>query len=403
MRLALLIISALAIACGKEGPPLPPLVRLPAPPGDLVAERRGGSVDIRLAVPSANTDGTRPADVERVDVYAITAPAGVTDDQLLELGDQVGSLIVKAPRDPDATVDPDEPVSDVEPPEGPGVDQGSTASLAEPLTAAAFGPAKTVDRSPRAIPVVPLAGPPLVPASRLYAGVGVSTSGRRGPFSARVGVPLAPAPPPVPAPRVTYDESTITVAWDGPPVRPPVQEPASDEVLSATIVGLTFPTTVYTVFDVQTPAERKLTIPPIAETRYEDKRLEWGTPRCYRVHVVHTYGTMTLASDGSSVVCVTPTDTFAPKAPTNLQVVPSEGVISLIWQRGEETDLAGYLVLRATPPSEALTPVTPAPIQETSFTDKVAAGVRYIYAIQAMDKAGNVSAPSAPSELTEAR
>src|SRR5688500_18879774 len=107
MRSAIVIASLLMAGCGKEGPPLPPLVRLPAAPAGLAAERRGDTVDVQLVVPSANTDGSRPANVERVDVYAITAPASVTDDQLVKLGTLVGQVQVKAPRDPDATVEPD--------------------------------------------------------------------------------------------------------------------------------------------------------------------------------------------------------------------------------------------------------------------------------------------------------
>ena len=39
--------------CGKSGPPLPPLVRMPAAPANLVAERRGDTVDIEFSVPNA--------------------------------------------------------------------------------------------------------------------------------------------------------------------------------------------------------------------------------------------------------------------------------------------------------------------------------------------------------------
>ena len=41
-------------------------------------------------------------------------------------------------------------------------------------------------------------------------------------------------------------------------------------------------------------------------------------------------------------------------------------------------------------PSE-LKPITPAPIRETNFRDAVPPGARYAYAVQAVDKTGNVS------------
>jgi hypothetical protein len=72
--LPLLVAVLLGVSCGKKGSPLPPLVKLPMPAADLTAERHGDIVDVQFTVPVVNTDGTRPANVERVDVYAVTAP-----------------------------------------------------------------------------------------------------------------------------------------------------------------------------------------------------------------------------------------------------------------------------------------------------------------------------------------
>ena len=124
-------------ACGKKGPPLPPLVKLPVPPADLAAARRGDTVDLSFTVPAVNTDGTRPANVASADVYAITAAPTVpplSDANLLKYGTKVGSVEVKAPRDPNLTADADDPSDEVDPPEGAGLDQGARAALQEPLT-----------------------------------------------------------------------------------------------------------------------------------------------------------------------------------------------------------------------------------------------------------------------------
>jgi hypothetical protein len=402
-----LIVSVLGAGCGKEGPPLPPLVRLPAAPAGLAAERRGDIVDVQLVVPSANTDGSRPANVARVDVYAITAPASVTDDQLVKLGTLVGQVQVKAPRDPDATVEPDEPLSDAEPPEGAGIDQGSTTRVQEQLTPANLAVVDLIRGAggDTATPSAarPLTGPALQPPSRVYAGVGVSTRGRRGPFSPRAAALLAPAPEPLQSLEATYDEKAIALSWRAVPSRLPVQEPASGGELEARFIGLVFPSTAYHVYEVKDATATRLTNPSITEAGYDDTRLEWGTERCYQVRVVHLYEKAEVESASSPAACVTPVDTFAPTPPTNVRVVPSSGAISLIWQRGAEGDLAGFIVLRAAVPSDALTPVTTEPIAETSFMDKVAAGTAYVYAIQAVDKAGNRSEPSSRSEIVEAR
>src|SRR5256885_13755889 len=89
------------VACGKKGPPLPPLVRLPAAPAGFVVQRRGATIAIQFAVPSGNTDGSTPAEVSRVEVYALTAPAPVAADDVFRRGERVGQVLVNPPPDPD--------------------------------------------------------------------------------------------------------------------------------------------------------------------------------------------------------------------------------------------------------------------------------------------------------------
>lgn len=400
-----MIVVILCMACGKKGPPLPPLVKLPAPLADLSAVRRGDTIDLQFTVPSANTDGTRPANVARVDVYAITAPPAppLTDAQVLKLGTKVGSVAVKAPRDPNATSDPDEPDDDeeVDAPEGPGVDQGVVARVAESLAASSlipvevpkrFSRAESQDADDRPAPLLPA---PSTPLSRTYVGVGVSARGRNGPLSKRIAVPLVRPPTRPSPPTIVYNETTVTLTW--PSTTADASPGAADTggVLPSKEIGTTLPAIAYNVYDVSKPASAlKLTKTPIAETRFEDARIVWGEQRCYVVRTTVTVGGTTIESDAPPATCRTLTDTFAPEAPKSLRSVSSEGAINLIWEPNTEKDLAGYLVLRAILPSQALEPITSAPIRELTFTDGVQAGVRFVYVVKAVDKAGNVSAPS---------
>jgi hypothetical protein len=101
-----------------------------------------------------------------------------------------------------------------------------------------------------------------------------------------------------------------------------------------------------------------------------------------------TQGPVSIESDQSPVACVTPQDTFPPPAPTALAAVAGEGAVSLIWQGVDAADLAGYLVLRGEAPNGALTPVFEAPLRETTYRDGSAQrGVRYVYAVVAVDRA----------------
>jgi hypothetical protein len=425
----LLIVAAIAAGCGKKGPPLPPLLKLPAAPADVTAERRGDDVVVQLTVPAANTDASRPANVARVDVYAITAPGNVTDDEIVKRGTKIASVAVKTPRDPNDTADPDESEADVEAPVGNGLDQGARARVDEQLTADALRPAaaRPADRKGvRAVPADapgPLLGPSIGIAERTYAGVAVDKGGKRGPLSKRIAIPLVPPPPAPPTPAVTYTESAITVTWRA------AADPTAAGVLPAHPLGVAAPALAYVVYDVPPgssspvisdaatpprpgpgqeaqaltappPVETRLTPAPIAETTYTDARITWGAARCYAVRAVETIGALSVESGERPPACVTLTDTFPPAAPKGLSGVASEGAIKLIWEPNGEPDLAGYLVLRAVAPAEPTAPVTPAPVQATNFDDAVPAGVRYVYAVVAVDKAGNTSAPSNRFEET---
>ncbi len=398
--LGALLAGALASACGKKGPPLPPLVYTPAPPGEFTAARRGDEVDIRFTVPAANTDGTRPADLERVDVYAWTGSAEPTDLQVVRYGTKVGSVAVKAPRDPNLVIEPDEPVEDMEPPQGAGLDQGAPASLREAITPASREPLQLPARrkAPAATepagPPLLVSGPPPVP-ERTYVAVGITTHGRPGAFSRRVSVPLAAAPEPPAGLSVTYDETAVTLAWSAPPVE------EAQGLLPSQWTGTPLRSVSYEVDEVPpagaTGQPVRLTPSPLPVGRYQDARMVWGAERCYTVAAIETIDRLPVESRPSAPACVTLVDRFPPPAPSALRAVGSDGAINLIWEASPASDLAGYLVLRGAT-AATLAPITPAPIPDTNFRDQVPSGSRYVYAVEAVDRAGNHSAPSQPVE-----
>jgi hypothetical protein len=395
----------MTLACGKKGPPLPPLVKLPSAPDKLLAERRGNTVDLQFTVPGTNTDGTRPANISRAEVYAITAPRSappLTDEQLLKLATKVGEVAVQAPRDPNRTADADDPADEVEAPEGPGLNQGAIVRLHEPLTEAMLTPVELPDDEKKSAGsdgdngvAQPLLATPTA-LTRTYVAYGTTTRGRKGPLSPRTEVPLVPPPPPPEGPAIAYDEKGVTVTW--PDVGPPraAQPPPDATALPSTPIGDTRPAIAYNVYDATNAATPiKLTNAPVAEAKFLDNRMAWGEKRCYTVRTAETIGGFTIESDAPEARCKILVDRFPPAAPQGVQGIPSEGAINLIWQPNAEKDLAGYVVLRAAAPGEQFEPITPAPIQETLFKDEVPRGVPYVYTVKAVDRAGNASAPSA--------
>lgn len=136
---------------------------------------------------------------------------------------------------------------------------------------------------------------------------------------------------------------------------------------------------------------------------FTDPRVEFGTERCYIVRRVQMAGGIPIESAPSSPACVTPVDTFPPAPPKSLAHIAAANGVSLIWEANAETDLGGYLVLRGEAPGDKLSPLTPAPITDTSFLDTtVRRGRTYVYEVVAVDRSTppNQSAPSNSVEET---
>jgi hypothetical protein len=229
-----------------------------------------------------------------------------------------------------------------------------------------------------------------------------------------------------PPPTITYTDKVITLTWEAPAgARLPVQQAVEPDSLP---VRLLFPLAVphtYNVYDrsaaagatpVVAPAQAaavtptQVTMPaplnaePLSTLTFDDPGVEFGVERCYAVRTVETAGALlSVESDLSPPVCVTPVDTFPPAAPANLAAVGSEGAINLIWDPSSDADLAGYVVLRGEVGGGPLAAITPAPIKETTYRDAaVRSGTRYVYAVVALDSASpqNVSVESNRVEET---
>jgi hypothetical protein len=267
-----------------------------------------------------------------------------------------------------------------------GFDQGDMVVVTEPI-----GHAQLADVVIPAKPVVPAPIPeePSMP-TRFYVAVGVNRKGQKGGVSGRQGVALAP-PPPAPSDlAVTYTETVLTLAWtpgaetgafnvyEVPPP-PPAPE------------GAKIPMPPAAAGQLPVPVNPK----PLPDPLFVDSRVAFGTTRCYVVRAVSVLGAQAIESEASPVRCVTPMDAFPPAAPVSLTAIGGAGAISLIWEANRETDLGGYLVMRAALPGGDFVPVTPAPIAQTTFNDStVARGARYAYVVLAVDTAGNRSARS---------
>jgi hypothetical protein len=433
--ISLLVAVSVCAACGKKGAPLPPLLRMPAPVHEPVALRIGDDVYVRFAVPTANVDGRTPADIARVEVYAVTAERAPTPQDDAERLREVSTLIateqVRRPAPPLPPVKPGEP----EPPPlplAPGVDQGATVVVRESLNASARVPVPLPVPETRARPeatdVEPLPGPLVAPLEsqepmRYYYVVGVSPNGRYGPAQPFMPVPLGRTSSAPSAPVISYDEKTLTIKWT-PPADARAGQPASlPDVLPSRSLAPESPPTMYDVYDVprvpevpevpgeptvpQAPGNETPSVPspvnpgPLGELQLTLPIAALGVERCFYVRPVDILQGYHVRGPASSTTCVTLADTFAPGPAKSLAAVASGGAINLIWEPSDAADVAGYLILRGEAPGATLTPLTPAPTSATTFVDRdVRLGVTYVYVVVAVDKAGNRSAESNRVEET---
>jgi hypothetical protein len=412
--------ALLVVACGKKGNPLPPLQRIPAAPADFAVTRVDDQVYLRFTAPAANVDGARPADVTRVELYAITlAQPRAFDDLAAEDLREAATLVAAVPvRRPLPPLPP--PVEGVPapplPPPAPGLDQGAVMVMREDLTpetqvaapvpeprAAGRPVAEEID-VPRPLIAAAGAGP-----QRYYFVVAVSPRGRYGPHSAIVPAPLAGTSGAPSPPRVTVSETSMTIRWTPPSDARGIAIPPEPGLLPSRPIVPGPPPTTFDVYEVprNVPGGAPLAVPapltpePMAALEFTQEGITLGGERCFYVRAVDIVDGVHVRGPASPVECTSFADVFPPPAPQELVAVAVPAGINLLWEPSDAGDVAGYLVLRGEAPGATLTALMTAPVTTFSYRDEtVRQGVRYVYAVVAVDAAGNRSQESNRVEET---
>ena len=397
---ALAIVCALS-ACGKKGPPLAPISHIPSAVAQPTIERVGDDIYVSLTVPSKDIDGTLPADVGRIELYGITATAAPSPTQFLAAGTRVATIPVAPP-----------PAKDEAPPATNEPAQGSMVSIRDPL--------KPDDLVPKELPTAQARvsrGATSTPAAsatvdqgeaaapqRYYMAIAFNRRGRPGPPGMAAGVALTPLPDPPEHLDATYTSETLTLTWQA--AVPPD-------------ANATLPAALMTRYNVYRTEEDPLAYPSPPPPPWAARRpmpvnaspldavmfaepVEFDRQTCFTVRAVRGVAPTALESNAPPPLCRTPVDTFPPAAPKSLSAVAGEGAISLIWEPNSEPDLGGYVILRGEPGSDTLQPLTATPVAEAQFTDRtVKSGVRYVYAVVAVDNRVPVPNVSAASNRVE--
>lgn len=412
-------VSIVAIGCGKKGPPLAPIVHIPAAVQTISTRRLGSDVFVTLTVPEQNIDTSKPADVSRIDLFGYTGTAPPPRGRFLDGAVLVATVPVALPPTPGGTevvVAPGESV------------QGAPVTIRDALT-----PDELIDK-----PLPPLAAPrpsaiptPATAASgplrRFYMAIAFNDRGRNGPPSEVTELPLTLLPEPPVRVDVIYTADTVMVSWEPSggligflldqalTAEPPPFDETAARVADgpdATLANVPPGPTRYNIYRDVAPdplalpsrddevARAQTRIPVPVNTAPLDT-LTFNEPvdlderdRCYAVRAVRGLPPNAVEGDPSAQVCVTPIDVFPPSPPASLSADVAAGTITLSWEPNADADLAGYVVLRGEAASDTLTPLTgETPIAEAKFIDDaVTPGVRYVYEVIAVD--GRVPLPN---------
>ena len=138
----------LAIGCGKKGPPLPPLVRLPRA-GRLRGRATRQMPSTISLVPAANTDGIATGRSRARRRLCADAAAPVTsDDEMMKRARASARVAVKTPRDPDDDRAGRSGQRHRAARRAPGLDQGAVAHVSDDRL---LGAARRQLRRPRTL------------------------------------------------------------------------------------------------------------------------------------------------------------------------------------------------------------------------------------------------------------
>lgn len=340
-------------ACGKKGPPLPPVRVLPATPGALSARQMGADILIAASLRPVRTDGSAlPAGTEvrvmRMQASSSLKPGLVSERYLMEQFLRAAGIV--------AVLDPRTP-------------QGGASG-------------RVVYRDRGIVPEGD-AAPAATPSGLLYGLRVVEPGGKTS--AMRAPVLIEPARPPAPPGALTGElaEGEVRLKWEAAPGG-----------------------SAYNVYRRQSSdsadPETALNPTPLTTLDFVDKTFQYDTEYQYFVRTALAGRATPCESPGGPIFTVRPHDRFAPGAPTGIAVAVEGEQIRVYWFPNAEPDLAGYRIYRRAEGETESKMVAEVGPTESAWADTGAVpGVRYDYAVSAIDGATPINEGPRSEERSE--
>jgi hypothetical protein len=340
-------------ACATIGPPQPPSLRLPKPPSDLRATRKGEHVILTWTVPSVTTDRQTIRNVGTTRICR-----GL--ETKLKQCDVVAEVAAEAT--------PSTVQSSTQSPK-PKTTRSFTDSLAGQLQ---------TDEPDRFI---------------TYAVEVLNSEGRGAGLSNQVKVSMARTLPPPEdfAARVTGPG--VVLSWTG---EAPATGPTSAEHFVYRVYRrLEGSAQAVVAGEVSAKGERSFSL--------TDSNIEWQNTYEYRAETVtviteENKPKLEIEGDDTPEIKILANDIFPPAVPTGLQAVSSgpgqKLFVDLVWAPVSDMDLDGYNLYRHEDGTPAIK-LNAVLVKTPAYRDvDVVSGKRYFYSVSAVDVRGNESVRS---------
>jgi predicted small lipoprotein YifL len=346
--LVLTALTGFLAACGRSGPPVAPERVAPLPPANVSTAVVERGIEVGWTVPARRADNARLRDL--------------TTLRLLRAED-------------DGAGDPKPAMLDGR--RVPGYTEVAALAPGEAGTEPARGGRMThVDR----------AG--LVPGRRyVYVVLAEDGRGHVSPPSERATAWFFAAPAAPAAPQATAGDREIRLAWT-----------PTKTLSDGTAVSQSFAYEILRAPAADAPFD-VITVTGPGATSFVDRDLENEKSYVYAVRALRTSRGTLARSELSPTATVMPVDMTAPRPPTELVAIPSEGAVRLVWVASPDGDVGRYIVYRA---HEGLaferTGSVPSP--GTAFVDRDVAAGRWRYAVSAQDTSSRANESSRSAEVT---